>query len=107
MYMYGNKSKVEAWRMGDQKFVYSHKEPCALRATAWESELTDPQCWQFAKDYLDFLGEDRFSRLGYSFALSRETIDKMKPSIRQRFLIPSLMSCLKGKVDADFIQYEY
>ncbi len=55
------------WSFGDQGEINRHAQPVLQNVEKWVSDLDDPQTWQLANDYLQFLDEETVQRMGYSF----------------------------------------
>jgi hypothetical protein len=67
------------WKFGDQKLVYQRTRPDPQNSDQWISSLKDPQIWQTANDYLEFLGHEVISQMGYSYQDLRKTLDTNRP----------------------------
>ena len=62
------------WRFGDKGLVYEKTRPDPKNLDRWISSLQNPQIWQVASDYLEFLGEEIVAQMGYSYNKLRETL---------------------------------
>lgn len=56
---------IPRWSLGDPETVYRHTRPDPELADSWKSRLDSPVVWRLASEYLDHLGHDVVSRLGY------------------------------------------
>lgn len=74
MIEYGLNNSVE-WRFGDKGLVYQKTRPDSENLDKWILSLKEPQIWQAASDYLEFLGEKTVSNMGYAYEELRETLD--------------------------------
>lgn len=77
---YGN-SGLPKWQYGDQKTVYEKTKPDDLHSNKWIQSLSNPQAWRTAREYLDYIGEDRINKMGYSFKKLDVVLDKNKPKV--------------------------
>jgi len=58
---------------------------------SWQKELKNPQMWRFAYDYLNYLGEDCITRLGYDYQELQAILEKNRPAIfQEKLTIPLL-----------------
>lgn len=84
---YGQQASSE-WRLGDHNSVYQYSRPVAQKAEEWTLALGDPQVWRLADDYLEHVGCDTVTRLGYKYAQLRETLDAGCPQpLQLRFTV--------------------
>nr|RNJ68779.1 MAG: sulfotransferase [Leptolyngbya sp. IPPAS B-1204] len=67
------------WRFGDQKLVYQKSRPDPQNSDKWILLLKDPQTWQIANDYLEFLGHETLFQMGYSYQELRKILDTHRP----------------------------
>lgn len=67
------------WKFGDQKLVYQKTRPDAQNLDKWILSLENPQIWQAASDYLEFLGHEIIYQMGYSYRELRNTLDANHP----------------------------
>jgi hypothetical protein len=80
MINYGGNEEVK-WSLGDQKKVYERSRPSDESIKKWVSVASnDAQYWRLMSEYLEFLGPDKMSRLGYSYDEAREELDTVKHS---------------------------
>ena len=77
---YGNASQAK-WKFGDQDTVYEKKRPDPSHADKWKEILNNPQAWRIMDEYLDFIGKDRFEKMGYEYDLCKTILDENKPSV--------------------------
>lgn len=61
---YGDLSK-EKWTMGDQENVYKYSEPIKASIGKWKSSINDKTLYNLLFDYLNYLGEETFSKMNY------------------------------------------
>jgi len=76
---YGGEN-ITKWRFGDQKLVYEKTRPDPQNLDKWILSLKDPQIWQIANDYLEFLGVNTIYTMGYSYKDLRKILDHNQPS---------------------------
>ncbi len=81
---YGN-NLLPRWTLGDQQ-VYRFKKPEASRVGLWQETLKDAQFWRLARDYLMLLGQDRLTRMGYSFDELHQILQERQPA-KSRLLL--------------------
>ena len=77
---YENKSHAK-WEFGDQDTVKEKCRPDSIHADQWQDNLNDPQTWRVLKEYFEFIGKDRFEKMGYSFENNKRLLDIHKPSV--------------------------
>jgi hypothetical protein len=77
---YGNIG-LPKWKYGDQKTVYEKTKPDDLYSDKWIQSLSNPQAWRAAREYLDYIGEDRINKMGYSFKNLDAVLAKNKPKV--------------------------
>lgn len=75
---YGTKNMTK-WTFGDQDLVYKKNKPESQNLDRWISHLKNPQVWQLANDYLEFLGSDTIYQMGYSYMKLRSILDNYQP----------------------------
>jgi tetratricopeptide (TPR) repeat protein len=85
---YGD-SNSEKWQFGDRSMIYQENKPMNQNGDRWQENLQNPIIWQFANNYLEFLGKDLLADLGYSYTKLKEIIEKQKPKT-QVILPPAL-----------------
>jgi hypothetical protein len=68
-------SPQDRWPLGDQESVYRLSRPEPDMQDRWVDELRDPQLRAYALGYLDALGDELVSRLGYEYRSLREQIE--------------------------------
>lgn len=74
-------SGLPKWRYGDQETVYKKTKPDIFHADKWIQYLGNHQFWRIMRDYLDYLGEDRINKMGYSFGELDSLLTRNKPKI--------------------------
>jgi tetratricopeptide (TPR) repeat protein len=80
MIEYGRNNSIKAkWRFGDQDLVYQKNRPDSQNLDKWTQSLQNPQIWQAANDYLEFLGHETVYQMGYSYRELRKTLDENCP----------------------------
>ncbi len=92
MIEYGN--KLPQWNLGD-KNVYKYSRPHNLSMERWIKEIEHPQIWRLINDYLNLLGRDIISQMGYKFEELRKIVDDKKPNKYKLFFTFSLSFLLK------------
>jgi tetratricopeptide (TPR) repeat protein len=78
MINYGS-SQLPKWSEGDQKLVYQKTRPDPHNLDKWTVSFKNPQIWQAANDYLEFLGHEIICQMGYSYRELRKTLDANRP----------------------------
>ncbi len=96
---YGN-SGLPKWQYGDQKTVYEKGKPDALHSDKWTQYLKNPQVWRVMREYLNYLGEDRINRMGYSFSSLDEVLLDNEPVVDIDKTSVSLFALLDNTRDA-------
>lgn len=89
MIEYGSQ-ELPTWKFGDAEGVYRQNRPEAAHAQKWLATIADPQMWRIASEYLDRLGPDTMTRLGYDPDHWRRQLDKRRPRWLRRRLTFSL-----------------
>lgn len=84
------KTDLPAWTLGDPTNVYAHDRPTTALAEKWRTRLDDPQIWRLANDYLDALGDDLLTRMGYDAAELRHILTHNRPTAAQHAVTVSL-----------------
>ncbi len=72
------------WTFGDQEQVYEQKQPVTSSVRKWVRLSSDSQYWRLLSDYLNQLGEETVSRLGYDPESMRTTLEQQRPISRGR-----------------------
>jgi hypothetical protein len=75
------------WLNGDPLGIYQSKTPVQKSVDKWIGELKDGQFWQLANDYLELLGQDVLTSLGYSYKELHQILAEHRPDSDQ-LLIP-------------------
>lgn len=78
MIEYGVSNSIK-WRFGDKGLVYEKTRPDSDNVDKWILSLKNPQIWQAASDYLELLGDEIVTQMGYSYEELRETLDVNRP----------------------------
>ncbi|WP_298774906.1 sulfotransferase [uncultured Shewanella sp.] len=73
-------NQASQWKTGD-KFIYDHNKPAANMTTEWEKYLSHPKIWNYSKKYLDILGTETLSQMGYQYSDIEKTLKKNRPSM--------------------------
>lgn len=71
--------KNERWKLGDQENVYSKKGVDKKSDLSWQTGLGDLQYWRIFYDYINFIGKEKFEKLGYDFKESIGIIKDRMP----------------------------
>jgi hypothetical protein len=87
---YGQHAPDEKWVFGDPQNVYQRRRPDPDIASRWMQRLAYPQTWRVVRDYLDYLGAETLSRMGYDHAELHEIVRSHRPPLVQRSLTFSL-----------------
>jgi hypothetical protein len=86
MIEYGDKVKLSGTFV-DKKSIYKHNKPVSDYADQWREGFVSSQSQRFAREYLESLGPELVSQLGYSFDELLQTLPS--PSfIRNLFTVP-------------------
>ncbi|GEM_PF-596034 len=94
------------WKFGDQKSVYTNKQPNSKNIDAWISHLENPQVWRVVNDYLHFLGEDIINQMGYSYEELEQIINENRPHWFKLWRTFSLKWLLKKPEERKKFNYE-
>lgn len=78
MIEYG-KNNVVKWEFGDQKTINERERPDSSNENNWISGLKRIQFWRVVNDYIDILGSETISEMGYSFDEILDILIKNKP----------------------------
>jgi len=71
---------------GDPENVYKFQGIQSDNDHQWIEGLKDPQQWRFIYDYLSWIGEDRFKKLGYDFSEAMKIVQTYQPANIQSYL---------------------
>jgi tetratricopeptide (TPR) repeat protein len=82
-------SYSEKWQFGDRSLIYQENKPMNQNSARWQEHLQNPIIWQFANNYLEFLGKDLLAELGYSYTKLKDVLEKQNPKT-QVILPPAL-----------------
>jgi len=74
--------------MQDRTGIQQHTKPSDARIESWKQLLGDRTQIHYAQKYLEALGDDTVTKLGYSYAELREAVDLASKSARGRILLP-------------------
>ena len=85
------------WALGDQDKIYRSSRPDTEHLNRWVSDLRNPQIWRLLYDYLEYLGSETISDLGYSFEELSSILNAHKPSVMKRTFTYSLSTIEKKK----------
>ncbi|GBF80328.1 sulfotransferase family protein [Aphanothece sacrum] len=75
---YGNYDS-EKWQFGDQSLIQCQTKPSSDNLDRWQQDLHNPITWQSANNYLEFLGQDLLTGLGYSYTELKGMLERLKP----------------------------
>ena len=67
------------WQYGDQDLVYQKVRPDPGNLDKWILSVKSPHIWQVTNEYLEYLGHDTLSQMGYSYRELRKTLDANRP----------------------------
>ena len=84
---YSNSDPVKGF-MQDRTGIQQHTKPSDARVESWKQLLGDKTQIHYAQKYLDALGSDTVTRLGYSYTELREAVELASMSARGRILLP-------------------
>jgi len=84
---YANTEPVKGF-MQDRTGIQQHTRPSDARIESWKQLLSDVTQIHYAQKYLDALGSDTITRLGYSYTDLREAVQLAGKSARGRILLP-------------------
>jgi tetratricopeptide (TPR) repeat protein len=79
----------EKWQFGDRSLIDQENKPMNQNCDRWQENLQNPIIWQSANNYLEFIGKDLLTDLGYSYTKLKEILEKQKPKT-QVILPPAL-----------------
>jgi hypothetical protein len=74
--------------MQDRTGIQQHTKPSDARIESWKQLLGDRTQIHYAQKYLEALGGDTVTKLGYSYAELREAVELASKSVRGRILLP-------------------
>lgn len=74
-----NCPKPGDWLNGDPLGIYQSKTPVQKSVDKWIGKLKDGQFWKLANDYLEILGRDVLTDLGYSYKELRQILSEYCP----------------------------
>lgn len=84
MLRYGDKPVLRG-RLGDQWGLPQHSSPVTTSLNGWKKNLCVPQKAHFMLDYLEHLGSDLVTRMGYSY---EELVEEVRPHVRPGHILP-------------------
>lgn len=83
----------EKWEFGDPENVYAKKGIDAKNITMeWLGKIDDPQKWRLFYDYLNFVGRERYGRLGYDFETDMQYLETNIPAENLEVLLNTTQS---------------
>ncbi len=82
-------SNKTIWKLGDQKNINIKNSIDNLNKHSWLNYLSTKN-WKIMKNYLEYIGEDKFNKLGYDFEAAMDSLDSIQPSLLRRIITPSL-----------------
>lgn len=94
----------EKWIFGDQCNVYLKKGIDKKNSGNWKNDLSEPQYWRVMCDYLNYIGKERFEKLGYNFEESKLILEKKLPLSSLDYIISKTES-LSELLDSDMNTY--
>jgi len=95
MIEYGRNPKPKG-KFGDPVGVYKHNNPVTDNINKWQKNISSPEFVEISNQYLETLGADIVSKMGYNF---REL--KQKLSIQSRFFNPEELKKSQLPVERD------
>jgi hypothetical protein len=93
MIEYGQ-GETPKWRFGDQGKVYDNRRPVAKNGHAWQQALANPQIWRLVHDYLQRIGPETLSQLGYDVLELNQILENHAPTGEQLSKVKSLNDAL-------------
>ena len=88
---YSNESD-EKWIFGDQETVYNNAGIVSGNDCKWHDGLDDPQYWRVMYDYLNYIGEDVYQRLGYDYNQDLCVLNDLMPGDKLEDVISKTFS---------------
>jgi len=76
------KQKVN-WMFGDTTNVHTKKGIDKTSDNKWINRLDDKQYWRVMSDYLEYIGKERYEKLGYNFDKNKEILHLAKRKFSQ------------------------
>lgn len=70
----------EKWTFGDPSSVYEKKGIDSNNDIKWQKSLDDLQYWRVMYDYLNYIGEEKFTKLGYDFNEHMNILNERMPA---------------------------
>lgn len=95
------------WSMGDKKKVYKYDKPDISNKDNWLIQLSDPQVWRLANDYLEFLGEETLRRMGYEYSELRQCLNSHYPGRLNLWNTMSLECLIRDPNEYATLNYGY
>jgi len=92
--------KDRKWALGDQNKVFEEAGVDLSNKDKWIESLNHASVWRLCNDYMEMLGEDLFSSLGYSWEDAERLLTQTRPNFFRRSLTLSLGSCVKSSGNA-------
>ena len=75
---YGRKPKPKG-RFGDSVGIYKHQRPVTDNIDKWLKNLSSPELVEFSIQYLEVLGSDIVSKMGYNFKELKQKLKSQRP----------------------------
>lgn len=95
------------WAMGDKKNIYEKNTPESSNANRWIEKISNPQVWRLTSDYLDFLGAETMSKLGYDYTELRGCLDKRYPGRFRMWNTMPLRWLMKSQTEFTSLNYGF
>lgn len=71
---------IPDWQYGDQVTVNQKTRPDITHADTWLAHLHNPQIWRNVHDYMNYLGSELVSSMGYNFEEIENLLQENKPA---------------------------
>jgi glycosyltransferase involved in cell wall biosynthesis len=78
MLNYGQKPKPKG-RFGDSVGIYKYQRPVADNIDKWLKNISSPELTKFSNQYLEALGSDTVSKMGYNFNGLKQKLNSQRP----------------------------
>jgi hypothetical protein len=76
--------------------VHKHTSPVPGTGDKWLQDIETAQVWRLARDYLQFLGQDLVTEMGYSYERLSRAVEKRRPTIFRTLLTYPLWLLVDG-----------
>lgn len=75
-----HKDNDDRWIYGDKERIYENKGIDRNNDTKWVANLKKPQYWRAVYDYLNYIGEEKYHKLGYDYNQTIGIVNNAMPA---------------------------